>query len=75
MFTVSLSDLDMEESQEITLDDYPLLKEFFYLFLSEIPGMPPKRDINFQIDLVLGVEPICKAPYRMITQELQELRL
>ena len=37
--------------------------------------MPPKRDIDFSIDLTPGAEPISKAPYHMTTQELSELRL
>ena len=45
------------------------------MFPNEIPGMPPQRDIDFWIDLVLGVEPISQAPYRMTTQELSELKL
>ena len=45
------------------------------MFPSEILGMPPKRDIDFCIDLVPGAEPISRAPYRMTTQELSELRL
>ena len=37
--------------------------------------MPPKRGINFRIDLVPGAEPISRAPNRMTTQELSELHL
>ncbi|GLJ39704.1 hypothetical protein SUGI_0811710 [Cryptomeria japonica] len=37
--------------------------------------MPPRRDIDFRIDLVLGVEPISKAPYQMTTQEFNDLRV
>ena len=35
--------------------------------------MPPKRDIDFSIDLVLGTVPSAKAPYRMSTLELKEI--
>ena len=55
--------------------DHPILQEYADVFLSEISGMPPKRDIYFSIDLTLGVEPISKAPYLMTTQELSDLRL
>ena len=58
MFLVSISDLEEAESHMVTLDDHPLLHEYANVFLDEIPGMPPQCDIDFQIDLVLGVEPI-----------------
>ena len=45
------------------------------VFPSEIPGMPPKRDIDFHIDLVPGAKPISRAPYRMTTEELSGLSL
>lgn len=41
------------------------------MFSSEIPSMLPKHDI----DLISRDELISKAPYRMTTQELSELRL
>ena len=37
--------------------------------------MPPKRDIDFCIGLILGEEPISSAPYCMTTQKLSELHL
>ena len=55
--------------------DHPLLKEFSDIFVTEILGIPPKRDIDFRIDLVPGIEPISKTPYRMIAQELVELKV
>ncbi|XP_021769526.1 uncharacterized protein LOC110733774 [Chenopodium quinoa] len=41
---------------------------------NEIPGMPPVRDVEFTIDLVLGTEPISKAPNRMAQAEMKELK-
>ena len=35
----------------------------------ELPGMPPDRDIELVIDLVLGTFPIAKKPYRMAVSE------
>jgi hypothetical protein len=39
----------------------------------EMPGIPPKRELEFTIDLKPGTEPIARTPYRMSTPELQEL--
>ena len=45
------------------------------MFPDEIPGLPPKRDIDFTIELVLGAAPVSKAPYRMSTPEMLELKM
>ena len=34
------------------LEDYQVLQEFKDVFLDEIPGIPPNRDIDFTIELV-----------------------
>ncbi|GJY88661.1 putative reverse transcriptase domain-containing protein [Tanacetum coccineum] len=39
----------------------------------ELPGLPPKREIEFQIDLVPGAAPIAKAPYRLTPAEMKEI--
>ena len=57
------------------LEDYRVLQEFKDVFPDEIPGIPPKRDINFTIELVLGVAPVSKTPYRMSTPEMLELKM
>ncbi|GJS25288.1 putative reverse transcriptase domain-containing protein [Tanacetum coccineum] len=36
-------------------------------------GLPPPRQVEFQIDLVPGVAPVARAPYRLSPSELQEL--
>ena len=41
-----------------TVDQFPILKEFQYVFPNEIPILPPKRDLDFIIDLMLGYAPI-----------------
>jgi hypothetical protein len=38
------------------------------VFLEQLPGMPPDRDIEFIIELLPGTTPIYKKPYRMSTQ-------
>src|SRR3954452_23032552 len=36
--------------------------------------MPPDRDVEFLIDLLLGSGPIAKRPYKMSVDELKELK-
>ena len=57
------------------LQDFHVLQEFMDVFPDEIPGLPPKRDIDFTADLVPGGAPVSKTPYRMNTLELIELKM
>jgi hypothetical protein len=56
------------------MEDHAVLKEFEDVF-HEVLGLPPKRDIDFSINLMPGAAPVSKAPYRMSTPELKELQL
>ncbi len=56
MFVVFVSNPKEAESHMVTLDDNPLLHEYACVFPNEILGMPPQRDIDFQIDLILGAK-------------------
>jgi hypothetical protein len=47
--------------------EVPVVNEFPDVFLEELPGMPPDRDIKFVIELMPGTTPIYKTPYRMAT--------
>jgi len=42
-----------------------VVQEFMDVFPDEIPGLPPKREIEFAIDLILGTCPMSITPYRM----------
>jgi hypothetical protein len=57
-----------------TLDQVPVVCEYPDVFPEELPGMPPDRDIEFIIELILGTAPIAQRPYRMNPQELEELK-
>lgn len=62
-----------EESNNI-MERYRLLQDFNDVFLEEFPGLPPKREFDFMVEIKPGIEPISKAPYRMTTIELIELK-
>jgi hypothetical protein len=57
------------------LEHLPVVREFVDVFLEELPGMPPERELEFTIDLKLGTESMARTPYWMSTPELQELRM
>jgi hypothetical protein len=56
------------------LEDYAVLEDFEDVF-KEVPGLPPRRDINFSINLMPGATPVSKTPYIMSTPELKELQM
>jgi hypothetical protein len=52
----------------------PVVNEFPNFFPEDLPGMPPDRDIEFVIELKPDTALIYKAPFRMTTLELVELK-
>jgi hypothetical protein len=56
-------------------DDHPILREYRDVFLEEVPGLPPRRDIDFSIELAPGAVTVSRTPYQMSTLELVELKL
>ena len=41
------------------------------VFPEELPGMPPRRPVEFVIELEPGTEPVCKRPYKLGPNELK----
>jgi hypothetical protein len=64
----------LNQTKAIALEDIRVVREYPYVFLAELPGMPPDRDIEFLIELLSGTPPISKRPYRMPINELVELK-
>ncbi|WVZ52383.1 hypothetical protein U9M48_003449 [Paspalum notatum var. saurae] len=58
----------------IEIKKIPVVRDFLDVFPEELPGLPPDRDVEFRIELVLGTAPISKRPYRMAPDELKELK-
>nr|GEZ59931.1 hypothetical protein [Tanacetum cinerariifolium] len=46
-----------------SLETHPVVRDFTDVFPKELSGIPPEREVEFGIELVLGSEPISKAPY------------
>jgi hypothetical protein len=51
-----------------------VVQEYPNVFLEELPGLPPDRDIEFLIELLLRSPPISQRPYRIPLNELVELK-
>ena len=61
--------------QATTLCDIPVVCEFPDVFLDELSGLPPNRDVEFKIELVPGTTSISRRSYRMPPNELAELKI
>jgi hypothetical protein len=60
---------------EMKLKDIHIVREFPDVFPNDLPGMPPARSIEFNIELQPDIAPIAKAPYKMSPMELKELKI
>ncbi|GKF22159.1 hypothetical protein Tco_0074481 [Tanacetum coccineum] len=60
------------------LKDVLIVRDFPEVFPEDLSGIPPARQVEFQIDLVPGAAPIARASYRLapmkeLAKQLQEL--
>nr|GEZ43234.1 hypothetical protein [Tanacetum cinerariifolium] len=62
-----------DKSKEKRLEDVPIVQDFPEVFLEDLPGIPPTRQVEFHIDLVPGDAPVVRAPYRLAPFEMKEL--
>ncbi|XP_020262597.1 uncharacterized protein LOC109838571 [Asparagus officinalis] len=50
-----------------------IIEEFLDILPDELSSLPPDRDIEFIINLILRVAPISKPPYWMLIADFEEL--
>ncbi|GKB25211.1 hypothetical protein Tco_0864612 [Tanacetum coccineum] len=62
-----------DKSEKKRLKGVPIIQDFPKVFPEDLPGLPPTRQVEFQIDLVPGVASIARAPYRLAPSERKEL--
>ncbi|GKA77662.1 putative reverse transcriptase domain-containing protein, partial [Tanacetum coccineum] len=56
-------------------EDIVVVRYFPEVFLDDLSGLPPLREIEFRIELIPGAVSIAKSPYRFAPSELEELEL
>nr|GEZ77335.1 hypothetical protein [Tanacetum cinerariifolium] len=66
----SLSNVKVDAPE---LSNISVVRDFVEVFSEDLSGLPPKRQVEFRIDLVLRAMPIAKSPYRLALPEMQEL--
>ncbi|GJV59903.1 putative reverse transcriptase domain-containing protein [Tanacetum coccineum] len=62
-----------DNSEGKQLKDVPIVRDFSKVFPEDLPGLPPARLVEFQIDLISGAGPVARAPYRLAPSEMKEL--
>nr|GEZ54922.1 putative reverse transcriptase domain-containing protein [Tanacetum cinerariifolium] len=60
-------------SKEKRVEDFLIIRDFPEVFPKDLPGLPPPRQVEFRIDLILGATPMARAPYRLAPSKLKEL--
>ncbi|GJZ79121.1 putative reverse transcriptase domain-containing protein [Tanacetum coccineum] len=54
-------------------EEIVVVRDFPEVFLDDLSGLPPIREIEFRIELIPGATPVAKSPYRLAPSELEEL--
>ncbi|GJZ47875.1 putative reverse transcriptase domain-containing protein [Tanacetum coccineum] len=62
-----------DKSKEKQLEDVTIVWYFPDVFPEDLPGLPPTRQVEFEIDLIPSVAPVARAPYRLAPSEMKEL--
>ncbi|GJY04633.1 hypothetical protein Tco_0370573 [Tanacetum coccineum] len=52
--TANITQPRRNKSKRETIEDVPVVQEFFEVFPEDLPGIPPTRQVEFRIDLVPG---------------------
>ncbi|GKD83349.1 putative reverse transcriptase domain-containing protein, partial [Tanacetum coccineum] len=72
-YQVFIAQVMEKKSDKKQLEDIPVVREFPEIFPEDIPGLPSVRQVDFLIDLIPGVAPVAREPYRLAPSEMQEL--
>ncbi|GKF08563.1 hypothetical protein Tco_0042787, partial [Tanacetum coccineum] len=62
-----------DKSEKKRLEDISIVRDFHDVFPKDLPGLPPTRQVEFQINLIPGAAPVARAPYRLAPFEMKEL--
>ncbi|GKE63231.1 hypothetical protein Tco_1513598, partial [Tanacetum coccineum] len=69
----NLKQLKNKKLNKSKLKDTHVLHDFPRMFLEDLSGLPPSREVEFHIDLIPGAMPVAKSSYRLAHTEMQEL--
>jgi hypothetical protein len=55
-------------------NDIPVVKKFPNMFLEELSGLPPEREVEVSINTFPEVPPIAQSSYQLVLAELNKLK-
>src|SRR4051812_15255790 len=61
-----LKGVSLNNLKDVDIDQVAIVREYPDVFLEELPGMPPDREVEFLIDLLPAAGPIAKRPYPIL---------
>ncbi|GJW30635.1 putative reverse transcriptase domain-containing protein [Tanacetum coccineum] len=61
------------KAKEKKQEEIVVVRDFLEVFPDDLSGLPPVQEIEFWIELIPGVMPVAKSPYRLAPSELEEL--
>lgn len=64
----------MDSSEKMNVLQIPVVCDFLEVFPEDVISLPPEREVEFSIDLVLGTTLISVVMSRMSPIELRELK-
>nr|GEV86158.1 putative reverse transcriptase domain-containing protein [Tanacetum cinerariifolium] len=69
----NLKQLKTMTVNEPKLEDILVVREFPGVFLEDLSGLPPSREVEFHVDLIPGAMPVAKSPYHLAPTKMKEL--
>ena len=67
--------IDTRVEPNINPKNVLVMSKFSQVFPKDLPRLPSDKDIEFVINLISSTEPISKAPYRMTSVQIKELKI
>ncbi|GJQ95939.1 putative reverse transcriptase domain-containing protein [Tanacetum coccineum] len=73
VFLIQMMKKEETEIPERRIKDVPVIRNFPEVFPEDLPGLPPTRQVEFNIELIPGAAPVARAPYRLAPAKMKEL--
>ncbi|GJZ71968.1 putative reverse transcriptase domain-containing protein [Tanacetum coccineum] len=67
-----LARVTKKKPKEKQLEDFSVIRDFPEVFLNDLLGLPPPRQVELRIDLVPRAAPVVHAPYHLAPSEMRE---
>nr|GEV66633.1 reverse transcriptase domain-containing protein [Tanacetum cinerariifolium] len=73
IFLIHVTGNEVIETPERRIEDVPVVRDFSKVFPEDLPGLPPTRQVEFNIKLIPGAGPVARSPYRLAPTKMKEL--